>query len=73
MTPALQKRWAQIETVYREAERCGRYHKDENAWTEVVRLVLKAAIGDAPMDMLEVNNVSGPPHLFRPRYPSKHR
>lgn len=73
MTPDLQNRWRQVEAIYSEAERCMLYHKDENAWTEVVRLVLKAASGDAPNDMLEINNVSGLPSPLGPRRHSKHR
>jgi hypothetical protein len=57
MTPDLEDRWKQIEAIHSEAERCQHYQKDENAWTEVVRLVLKAAGVAAPMDMLEINNV----------------
>ena len=52
-----EKRWREIEDIYSEAEACQKYHKDESAWTEVVRLVLKAAGIGARTDMLEINNV----------------
>jgi hypothetical protein len=57
MSQDLENRSKQIENIYSEAERCQKYHKDENAWNEVVRLVLRAAGVDAPTDMLEINNV----------------
>ena len=42
-TRDLEDVWKQIQAAYLEAERCQNYHTDENVWTEIVRLVLKAA------------------------------
>ncbi|KIX01923.1 uncharacterized protein Z518_07862 [Rhinocladiella mackenziei CBS 650.93] len=41
VTQELENRWKQIEYTYSEAVRCQNYHKDENARTEVVRLVFQ--------------------------------
>jgi hypothetical protein len=60
LTPDLADRWTQIKAIYAEAAGCRRYHLDENAWTEVVRLVLRAAGVGALTDMLQLNKVSVP-------------
>ena len=57
LTPELQNLWKQASSVCLEAERCQSHYKDENAWIDVVRSVLKlAGIGNST-DMLEINSV----------------
>lgn len=40
---AAKELWQTIHNVYTEAERCHNHRKDESAWVEVVRSVLKLA------------------------------
>lgn len=49
--------WKRVHSIYIEAERCQNHHKDENAWVEIVRSVLRAAGLGNPEDMLEINSV----------------
>ena len=56
LTPDIELLWRQIHSVYIEAERCQNHHKDENAWVDVVRSVLKTAGSGDPNDMLEINS-----------------
>jgi hypothetical protein len=49
--------WEQIHDLYLMAERCHNHHKDENAWVEVVRAMLKIAGIGSTNAMLEINSV----------------
>lgn len=44
MTKELEDMWQQINSVYVEAERCQKHHKDENAWVKVVCAMLVWAV-----------------------------
>jgi hypothetical protein len=56
-TGELEELWEGIQDVYLEAERCHNLHKDENAWLEVVRAMLKISGMGTIKDMLEVISV----------------
>ncbi|MCJ1476740.1 hypothetical protein MMC13_005409 [Lambiella insularis] len=57
LTVDLERKWSEIERVYKKAKHCQKYHKDENAWVQVVYSVLQlAGIGHVE-DMLEVNSI----------------
>ena len=42
-----------VQHILRAAHACDLYQKDENAWTEVVRLVLRTAVWDLSVDLEE--------------------
>ena len=42
-----------VQHILRTAHACDLYQKDENAWTEVVRLVLRTAVWDVAVDLDE--------------------
>ena len=56
-TEELKHTWVQIHEIYLEAERCHNHHKDENAWVEVVRQVLRMAGMGRVNAMIEINSV----------------
>ena len=56
-TPELQELCDRIDNIYVEAERCHNHHKDEAAWTEVVRAVLRSCEVGGRQHMLEINSV----------------
>ena len=56
-TPDVGELLKQVRDVYLQAERCNNHHKDENAWVEVVRSVLKISNMGRPDDMIEINSV----------------
>lgn len=57
LTPELEDLFRQVGNIYLQAERCNNHHKDENAWVEVVRSMLKISNMGRPEDMIEINSV----------------
>jgi hypothetical protein len=56
-TIKLDRLWESVRDIYRAAETCRRYQKDENAWVQVVRMVLDTAKHYSNLEMLEVNSM----------------
>ena len=56
-TREIERTWGKIHEIYLEAERCHNHHKDENAWVEVVRQVLRMAGLGSIDGMIEVNSM----------------
>lgn len=56
-TKELDSLWDDIQEVYYEANACSNLFKDENAWVEVVRSVLRLAGMHTLSKDLELNSV----------------
>jgi hypothetical protein len=54
---AAKELWQAIHSVSIEAERCHNYRKDESAWVEVVRSVLKLAGFGYTAGQFEINSM----------------
>jgi hypothetical protein len=57
LTKEIEDLWEKVHNIYLEAERCHNHHKDESAWVELVRNMLKISGIGRVEDMLEINSV----------------
>jgi hypothetical protein len=49
--------WQHVYAIYTKAERSHNCHKDESAWIDVVRAVLRAADLESQGSILEINSM----------------
>lgn len=77
--PSVNRLWNRVKHILRAANECDSYQKDENAWSEVVRLVLRTAMFDFAVHLeeetladLDVTNIQSQAidRQFLPRFQS---
>jgi len=49
--------WEEVQEIYRDAQLCEEYQKDESAWVQVAWALFKLVIRGSKKDLLEVNSV----------------
>jgi hypothetical protein len=57
LTEEIEELWEGVHNIYLEAERCHNHHKDEHAWIEVARNMLKVSDMGRKEDMIEIDSV----------------